>query len=217
MKCNICDKTTFLPGPGGRTSRSGLNPLCSWCRSLERHRIGRSILEILKGTNRFAQLDALDLSNEKLLDHSWARSVQCATADIDGRLDTSTVELKKNSYGLIIASNILERVKDPIQLLQQLAEALKPTGLMYLAFPSPLRTPRTNDWGFSDPKKHGHYRVFGRDFETELEQATGHAHVIAVEAADPVTSDTELVYVVTRSRKWAGVLLSSDLSTRLVA
>lgn len=36
--CNICFNRTFLPGPGGRMSASGLPPRCRQCDSLERHR-----------------------------------------------------------------------------------------------------------------------------------------------------------------------------------
>lgn len=70
------------------------------------------------------------------------------------------------------------------------------------------------DWGYPDPSLHDHYRHFGRDVEEVLRRELPDCHVVAVAAADPVTSTHDMAYVVTRSGDWIGRLRELKLPVR---
>ena len=68
--CSICGGTSFVEGPGGRSSISGLPPRCETCQSLERHRSIRSFFNNLESP-ALASISVLQFSNDRAVDPSW--------------------------------------------------------------------------------------------------------------------------------------------------
>jgi hypothetical protein len=62
-----------------------------------------------------------------------------------------------------------------------------------------------------------HYRVFGRDFEARYPVLLPDHHVFAVGATDPVTGDTDRMYVVTRDAEWARRTVASGMVLDTIA
>jgi SAM-dependent methyltransferase len=179
--CNICERNAFIPGMNERMSRNGLPPLCAYCRSLERHRVGREILATIRYPNRFSHLDLLQFSADRVAEPSWFNSVERSLYGKENSIDIQDIRRADESYGFVICSHVIEHVPDHRKAVKELTRILAPAGLMFLAYPAPIRVMKTRDWGYPDPKQHEHYRVLGRDFEAEYPDIIPNTRVIAIE------------------------------------
>jgi hypothetical protein len=106
---------------------------------------------------------------------------------------------------------------DPRRAVRELGRVLSKDGLLYLAYPAPIFRLKTLDWGYPEPTQHGHYRLFGRDFEAEYQTLLPDAYTIVVRETDEVTGDQDILYLITRDEFWAERILESSFATRLIA
>lgn len=217
VACNICGGTQFIPAPNNRLSWQGLPPVCAGCRSLERHRIGYKVVNGIRVRERFLELDLLQLSNDRVVARGWFASAEISMYGGANSIDIQNIDRPDGRYGFIVCSHILEHVADPQQAVRELGRVLSNDGLLYLAYPAPIMRPTTMDWGFPDPAQHGHYRVFGRDFQEQYKELLPDAYTIAVRETDEVTGDQDVLYLVTRDEFWAERILGSPFTTRLIA
>jgi hypothetical protein len=74
--CPICGGTEFGPAPNGRLSQRGRLPLCLGCKSLERHRAGRALMEIIRDRELFKQCSLLQFGEPGIVAKGWFRSVE---------------------------------------------------------------------------------------------------------------------------------------------
>ncbi len=194
-RCNICGGTRFGRGPYGRLSESGRKPWCKTCRSLERHRAFRKILQRLDPA-QFSAWRCLQLSKDPTADPAWFKSYEISIFGKQNSLDLQNIARADASYDVIICNHILEHVPDYRAALRELRRILDPRGFLLLSFPDPHRVARTSDWGYADPAQHDHYRVFGRDVEAELDAAMAGCRVARVIERDDVTGFTDMAYVI---------------------
>jgi len=203
--CNICGGTRFEPGPNGRASSTGRAPRCSGCRSLERHRQLRRVYAFLPA-EFLASLDVLQLSPDIGVDPAWFRSVEVSEYGGENSLDLQAIDRPDAAYDLVICNHVLEHVADDRQGLRELLRITRPEGFVQLTVPSPYTRARTVDWGKPDPRAHGHYRGYGRDFLARFGQARPDAQLLEVEVFDPVTAAGTYVYLWTASAARAAQL-----------
>jgi SAM-dependent methyltransferase len=203
--CNICGGTRFEPGPNGRASSTGRAPRCSGCRSLERHRQLRRVYAMLPAAD-LATLDVLQLSPDIGVDPAWFRSYEVSEYGGENSLDLQAIERADAAYDLVICNHVLEHVADDRQGLRELLRVTRRDGFVQLTVPSPYTRATTVDWGSPDPRAHGHYRGYGRDFLARFGEARPDASVLQVEVFDPVTAAGSFVYLWTASAARAAQL-----------
>jgi SAM-dependent methyltransferase len=215
-RCNICGGQKFARGPSDRLSPTGKRPRCKRCHSMERHRVFRRIFLEL-GPKRLRTLRCLQFSPDPTVDRHWFRTREISVFGRSNSLDLQQIDRPDGSYDVIVCNHVLEHVPDYRAALRELSRILSARGFLFLSFPDPYHVERTTDWGYPDPKLHDHYRHFGRDVEDVFRQELPDCHVVAVTTTDPVTSTSDLAYVVTRSDDWLRRLGSLKLQKRVCA
>lgn len=195
-RCNICGGTRFGRGPHNRLSASGKRPSCKGCRSLERHRAFRKILDRLDPA-QFKAWRCLQFSSDPTADPAWFGSFEISRHGGRNHLDLQNIARPDGSYDVIICNHVLEHVADYRAALRELRRVLNPRGFLLLSFPDPYRREHTVDWGYAKEEQHGHYRVFGRDIEPVIAEAMAGCHLVPVAERDDVTGLVDLAYVVT--------------------
>lgn len=217
VECNICGGSEFIPAPNNRMSLRGLPPVCTKCRSLERHRIGRKVITAIRDRERFRQIKLLQLSNDAVVARGWFASVEISIYGGTNSIDIQSIDRPDGCYGFIVCSHILEHVPEPRRALRELGRVLSADGMLFLAYPAPRTRAVTVDWGYPDMKQHGHYRLFGRDFEAEYRTLLPNAYTIAVRAMDDVTGDDDILYFISKDLFWVQRLLASPFASRLIS
>ena len=215
-RCNICGGQRFILGPNQRLSPTGQRPCCKRCHSVERHRAFRRIFLDL-GPRRLRTLRCLQFSGDPTVDRRWFNSYEVSTFGRSNSLDLQRIDRPDRSYDVIVCNHVLEHVPDYRAALRELSRVLSARGFLFLSFPDPCHVERTTDWGYPDPSIHNHYRHFGRDVEDVFRQELPDCHVVAVKAADPATSISDLPYIITRSSDWRRRLGSLKLEARVCA
>jgi SAM-dependent methyltransferase len=217
MECNICGSVEFVPGPNNRLSASGILPRCARCHSVERHRIGRKVVTAIRDRERFRRLDLLQLSDDPVVARGWFATVETSVYGGVNSIDIQNIERPDARYGFIVCSHILEHVPHPRRALRELTRVLRPDGLLFLAYPNPWQLAVTIDWGFPEPAQHGHYRLFGRDFEAEYRTLLPDFYAVAVDGTDDVTGVSDVLYLVTKDVFWIERALGLPFTCRLIA
>ena len=214
--CPICGGTAFRPGPNGRLTSRKLPPVCTTCGSFERHRVGRSVMEAIRDREKFHGFRLLMLSDEPMVAKGWFASADVNKFGRPGAIDPQAIDRPDGSYDVIICCHLLSHVADHRRALVELMRVLSPQGLLFVSYPSPATREATTDWGQPDPARHNQYRILGRDFEQEYQKLLPDSFVIAVKAADPVTAEDDLVYLLTRNFFWTRQATAAGLDSRLI-
>src|SRR5580658_8176576 len=92
VECNICGGAEFISAPNNRMSQSGHPPLCVKCRSLERHRIGRRVVDGIRDRARFRKFDLLQLSNDPVVARGWFANVEISTYGGANSIDIQDID-----------------------------------------------------------------------------------------------------------------------------
>jgi len=216
MKCSICGNAGFVPGPNGRMTADGLPPRCTNCGSLERHRIGRCIMERLSVPEIFRRYLALQFSDDCIAVPTWFRARELSIFGGRNSIDIQAIPRRPGSYNIIVCCHVIEHVPDHRRAVWSLANVLNGEGFIYLAYPDPMGWALTRDWGYPDPRQHGHYRVFGRDFENQFRSIIPGVGVVAVACRDPTTGAADLHYIITKTPFWRARAMAVLPGARLV-
>lgn len=206
--CPVCGSERFERGPKGRTGPTGVPPRCSGCNSLERHRAIRLMVDALSDLD-FKDWEALQFSEEPTLEPSWFRAFEVSVYGGSNSLDLCAVDRPDNTYDLILCNNVLEHVADDRAALAELTRICRHEGIVILAVPDPLFRETTDDWGYPDPEKYGHYRIYGRDFESFMAAALPDYACLSALGPDPVSGVTELAYFITESPRTEAALMAA--------
>ncbi|MBG0791133.1 MAG: methyltransferase domain-containing protein [Desulfovibrionaceae bacterium] len=86
-------------------------------------------------------------------------------------LDGAHMHFPDNSFDLIICHRVLEHVYDDSAALREAFRVLSPGGLLNVSVPMAFDMDHTVEWFFPDPLRHGHLRMYGRDFGERLADA----------------------------------------------
>jgi SAM-dependent methyltransferase len=215
--CSICGHDQFVAGPAGRLSRQGFPPRCAVCGSLERHRAIRGAMDAIREPDRFADLRLIRFSSDPIVDDRWFKAAEVSIFEGDNSLDIQAIDRPDGSYDVVLCSHVIEHVADDRRAIAELARIVSARGFLVLAFPRVEAGAVTQDWGFADPVKNGHYRGYGQDFDDVLAEIVPVAVTLAIDANDPVTGDTKKFAIVSKSREWTRQMLKCVPEARLVS
>jgi SAM-dependent methyltransferase len=159
--------------------------ICPNCESQPRH---RALVLYLKACTDFysAYLRVLHIGPESFLRRKFSTlpNLKYTTADlrrasVDLKIDVTYMPFSNNSYDVILASHILEHIKDDRAALREILRVLKPGGFAFLQVPLnaanavTLENPRIQSprerlraYGQED-----HVRLYGRDYKDRLSEA----------------------------------------------
>ena len=131
-------------------------------------------------------------------------------------MDLEDIPRRAGSCDLIVCCHVIEHVPDHRKAIRSLVRILSDEGLLFLAYPDPIRINRSRDWGYPNWTQHGHFRMFGRDSESEYRTLVPRVTVIAVTERDAVTGVTDLHYLITRNPFWKMRILAMMSGARVV-
>lgn len=209
--CPICGCRHFVLGPNGRLSPDGLKPRCAECGSLERHRAYRTAFYAL-APPRFADMSALQLSPDKVVDPAWFASHALSVFGTKSELDLQQIAQPDESYDVVVVNHVLEHVEDDRAAIAELDRVVRQDGFVFLSVPDPSRTPKTREYGRPRADKHGHWRIYGPDILERLRDTVPDGYVVVLHPTDPITGAPDTAYVLTRS-----ATVAADVSSRLDA
>lgn len=191
--CNICGGRSFVPGPGGRLSRNRKEPRCEGCGSLERHRAIRHAWDALLD-GRLGTLDALQFSRDSSVDAGWFGSYERSIYDTENSLDIQAIDRPDARYDVVVCNHVLEHVEQDRTAFCELLRVLREDGFLQMTVPAPMGRDVTDEWGFPDQQRHGHFRHYGLDLVDRFRDACPGVDVVRVRSADPVTGLEDYVF-----------------------
>ena len=213
--CNICGNNSFGSGPGGRMSLEGLPPRCEKCQSLERHRVYRKVFEQLVD-EELKSLSFLQFSNDRTVDPKWFSSHEVSVFGGNNSLDLQNIERSDNSYDIVMCNHVLEHVANDEYALRELFRVVKDSGFVFLTVPAPLNKSKTTDWGYPKKEQHGHYRIYGADFQEKLINTLPTAWILSKTEIDEATGTEDVVFLICGTEHRAKKLSSKLANTKEV-
>ena len=198
VTCNICGSSQFKEGPLGRKSLTGKLPQCARCGSLERHRFIRSVWNQVIDTD-FISKKALQFSRDPTVERKWFGNLEVSVYGGRNSLDLRDIDRAAESYDIVICNHVLAHVRDDSQAFREIMRILIPDGFLQFSVPGSMTHTVTEDWGYSKPELHHHYRMYGRDVVQRFTGAQPEVHILEVYGADGVTGSRDVVYFATFS------------------
>jgi polysaccharide pyruvyl transferase WcaK-like protein len=198
VPCNICGKTGFRPNATPLHDQVGFGARCAACAAPARHRAMRVVLDWWRGPHTKRQR-CLRLGMNRVVAAGWFASLH--DIDVEGGKPVQVSELAclAKTADIVVCIDVLERVPDLHATLRALLDALRPGGLLFLAFRNlPGRT-LTLDWGFPRGDLDNEYRKFGTDVLATLRIAWPDAAIAVATPADPLTGIRTMVYVLAQT------------------
>ncbi len=214
-KCNICGNNTFGGGPGGRMSVTGASPRCEKCQSLERHRAYKRVFEKLVDES-YKLKKFLQFSQDGTVVPEWFASHEVSVYGGENSLDLQKIERGNYEYDIVMCNHVLEHVPYDNSALNELLRITKKDGFVFLTVPSPASKESTTDWGYPKEEDHGHYRIYGKDFEKMLSRYLPNAWILSVKAIDTVTESDDIVYFLTHSKLGANHIQSKLIDVKVL-
>lgn len=214
VPCNICGGTQFKAGPNGRLSTTQKPPVCAGCGTLERHRVYRNIFDKIRSP-AFNQYACLSFNKDRSIASGWFKSVT-VTSPENNPLDVEALSLPDESVDVVVCNHVLGGVRDYERALKELARVTSRKGFAFISFGNPHFRQQTDDWGFSDPKRHGLYRSFGADIEDKLRAIVPGVGIARLVGEDPATGTEDRAYVLTRNLELLSALGERGLKVRFL-
>lgn len=194
--CNICGSADFTYG--GLTRAPGVPPpQCVECRSVERHRLIRSLYGPLRPLAR--EWRAFQFAPDRSVDPGWFLRYDSSIYEQENSVDMMNTGFADGSYDIVISNHVLEHVSDDFMAMRETLRIVGENGVVHICIPSPIYRWETRDWGFADPAQNFHYRDYGADFPNRILRGVPGGHCIAAIGADPVVGATDIVYFLSRS------------------
>ncbi|MCF6204916.1 MAG: class I SAM-dependent methyltransferase [Methylococcaceae bacterium] len=213
--CNICGNNSFLAGPNGRMSATGVPPRCEKCQSLERHRAYKDIFKNLIDQS-YKEKSFIQFSPDGTVEPDWFASYEVSTYGGENSLDLQKIDRDSHSYDIVMCNHVLEHVPYDNSALNELLRITKRDGFVFLTVPSPATQLKTTDWGYPKEEDHGHYRIYGKDFEKILKSYLPHAWILSVDAIDPVTESLDVVYFLLHTDPKETFFTHNDFSLKIL-
>jgi SAM-dependent methyltransferase len=155
-------------------------------------------------------MSALQLSHDPSVNPQWFRSFETSTYGGTNSLDLTAIARPDASYDFVICNHVLEHIADDLQAFRELVRIVGPRGIVQITVPNPVAVAHTRDWGYAREDMHGHYRMYGADFEERFRFAVDGVELYPVLASDDVTEVRDLVYFCSQDqsaldtlRQWA--------------
>ena len=197
-QCNICGSRRFARASSGRLSRFNTHPMCLECNSLERNRLIRLIYEQIPAA-RLKAAHALQFSGDNGVAPESFASLEITVYGKLNSIDMMSISRRDGQYDWIVANHVLEHIADDKVAVSELLRVLSPDGVIQLTFPDPIHLLETLDWGYADPLRNDHFRLYGSDFPRRLLGWYPQVKCLQVIGRDPVTGVNDIVYFISRS------------------
>ena len=139
-------------------------------------------------------MKALQFSSDPSVDRKWFGSLEVSIYKRRNTLDLERIDRGSDSYHVVICNHVLEHVQDDRQAFQEIIRVLYRAGVFQFTVPNPHKRAVTEDWGYPDPDRHHHYRVYGRDLVHRFGEAVPNVKFLWTTGTDDVTGVSDLVY-----------------------
>jgi len=189
--CNICGSQEFSFGWRAR-GQAARPPQCVRCKTVERHRIVRSIYSCLRPVLR--KWRAFQFAPDRSVEPSWFATFESSVFHSTNSVDMMDTGFADGAFDLIISNHVLEHVADDVRALRETLRVVGPAGIVHVCVPTPIYHWETQDWGHPDPNLDFHYRLYGADFPLQMCERIADLHCIAAAGNDPVTATSDIVY-----------------------
>jgi len=205
--CNICDGTDFIEGPLGRLSMTGKKPACKSCGSLERHRILRTVWDLIP-VEYLKNKKALQFSLDPSVKKNWFEDLEISVYGHQNSIDIQKIDRDDTSYDVVICNQILEHVADDKAAFSELMRVLNFNGILQMTVPNPIMRTITEDWGYPKENFHGHYRHYGIDLIEHFKSTVPGIYMVGLKASDAMTDTEDYVFFWIKSRETKEYLLN---------
>jgi SAM-dependent methyltransferase len=152
-----------------RSIRSRRYARCPSCNSAERHRLIYLVLEQLRPGYAFDQMRMLHFAPEPWLRKLFRKqfgtyeTADIARAHVDHRIDMrGMATIPDGSFDIVVASHVLEHIKEDHQAIREVARVLAPGGIALL--PVPIVARQTIEYPHPVPTEFNHVRAPGLDY-----------------------------------------------------
>jgi SAM-dependent methyltransferase len=180
-ECPICGYV----GPFGDVVRpwgARRHARCPACGSLERHRLQHLALSEVLAEVDTPRLAMLHFAPEGFFRRRLARrfrrylTVDLVGGGVDLRADLCRLPFADGSFDVVLASHVLEHVRDDRAAIAEIWRILRPGGIAVL--PVPLVSDATVEYPAANPHDWGHWRAPGRDYFDRYRERFGRVREI---------------------------------------
>jgi SAM-dependent methyltransferase len=178
--CPICG----YDGPFGDIhsfAGNRLHAVCPKCGALERHRLLWMAVSDLAQPDTAKTRKMLHFAPEKFFRPLFPRlfpnyeTADLVMKDVDHHVDITALPFRDETYDFIIASHVLEHVRDDDAAIREIRRILKPQGIAIL--PVPVVCEKTIEYPAANPREAGHVRAPGVDYPDRYKKYFGRVEV----------------------------------------
>ena len=176
--CNVCDTSSAYFIHTSNKYRISWSSICPNCNSRKRHRGLYKLYQIQ--LEKMQKPIILHFAPEPVLYHLFNHceyiTADISLDDVNLQLDIEKIDYQSESFDLLLCNHVLEHVKKDIVALRELNRILTINGVLILTVPGNWRIEKTRQ--FKETDQNGHYRDYGLDFVSVLENIFNHVKVI---------------------------------------
>jgi predicted SAM-dependent methyltransferase len=147
---------------------------CPSCYSAERHRLMYLVLKQLRQQYTFDQMRMLHFAPERFFQKrfrkwfSFYETADIARPHVDHQIDMRDMAtIPDSSFDIVVASHVLEHIKEDAEALREVARILAPGGIALL--PVPIVAHQTIEYPHSVSTEFNHVRAPGPDYFDRFE------------------------------------------------
>ena len=186
--CPICDSEITDPS---------VRKICHSCGNGDRTRAVRLMYDKIKPITRGQ--NALVFTAENWLPNDMFATCERSVYLGANHLDIQDIDREDESYTWIASNHVLEHVAQDDAALKEMFRILSKDGILQLTVPTPSRVFRTNDWGYADETKMGHFRNYGAEFTETLRKALPEAYILNVFLTDTLSPYKDITYLLAKT------------------
>lgn len=188
LYCPLCENHSGAFIHLSNSFRFSFNSVCPYCSSRARHR-GLSIYykELTKSLN--ANHKILHFAPEPVFYSIFKnkeftyQTTDYILKDVDlPKQDVQNLNIADDTYDVILTNHVIEHVPDDVKALKEMCRVLKRGGKCIITVPGNYNNAHTVY--FKDLKNNGHYRDYGMDFQTKMQQAFSTVEAIDLHVLD---------------------------------
>lgn len=187
-ECPIC---------GHEITDPSVRKICGHCGNGDRTRSVRLMYNRIKPLTQTRK--ALVFTMENWLPDDMFASCERSVYLGHNHLDIQSIDREDASYSWIASNHVLEHVENDAAALKEMLRILSDDGILQMTIPTPSRVFRTNDWGFADDTKMGHFRNYGAEVVRTIYESLPDAYILNVFIEDTLSPFRDIVFLIAKS------------------